>query len=69
MPKSIKSIVEYSGLHSELVNVECHITNGLPSIVIIGDVSKAVDEARERLRASFSKSGISFPKKRITLNI
>lgn len=65
----IKSIVDSSGSGAALVNVECHITNGLPSVVIIGYASKAVDEAKERLRASFTNSNLLFPKKRITLNL
>lgn len=52
-----------------LVSVECHITKGLPGIIIIGHASKAVDEAKERLRASFTNSNIQLPKKRITLNL
>jgi magnesium chelatase family protein len=52
-----------------LVEAECHITSGLPSIVIIGHASKAVDESKERLRASFANSSIPFPKKRITINL
>lgn len=61
--------MDYSGTNAALVNVECHITNGLPAIVIIGHVSKTVDEARERLRASFANSSLQFPKKRITINL
>ncbi len=67
--KGVKSIVDYSGTGAALVNVECHITNGLPAIVIIGYASKAVDEAKDRLRASFSNSALAFPKKRVTLNL
>src|SRR3954463_8819216 len=69
MKSSIKSIAELSGSIGELINVECHITNGLPSIIIIGFASKAVDEAKERLRASFANSAMQLPKKRITLNL
>lgn len=69
MTKSIKSIVDCYGSGAALVDVQCHITNGLPSIIIIGHASKAVDEAKERLRASFAKSSIQMPKKRITLNL
>jgi len=61
--------MDYSGTSSVLINVECHITNGLPSVLIIGYASKAVDEAKERLRASFANSSIQFPKKRITINL
>lgn len=69
MTKSVKSIVDYSGTGAALVDVQCHITKGLPGIVIIGHASKAVDEAKERLRASFARSTIELPKRRITLNL
>jgi magnesium chelatase family protein len=69
MAKAVRSIVDYSGTNALLVSVECHITNGLPAIVIIGYASKAVDEAKERLRASFANCSIQFPKKRVTLNL
>lgn len=62
-------MVDYDGMKGCQINVQCHITNGLPAIVIIGHVSKAVDEAKERLRASFANSNIQLPKKRITLNL
>jgi magnesium chelatase family protein len=65
---SIKSIVDFHG-SGQLVEVECHITNGLPNVIIIGHASRAVDEARERLRASFSNCSLQFPKKRVTLNL
>ncbi|MGA3150732.1 MAG: YifB family Mg chelatase-like AAA ATPase [Candidatus Saccharimonadales bacterium] len=68
MKKPVKSIVDYMG-GGVVVDVECHITNGLPSVLIIGDASKAVDEAKERLRASFANSTIQFPKKRVTINL
>src|SRR5581483_7603263 len=51
------------------VDVECHITNGLPSITIIGYAGKAVNEAKDRLRASFANSSLEFPKKRVTINL
>ena len=69
MIKPVRSIVDHSGASALLVNVECHITNGLPAIIIIGYASKAVDEAKERLRASFANCSIQFPKKRVTLNL
>jgi magnesium chelatase family protein len=69
MTKSIKSIISSFGSTANVVDVECHIANGLPSIVIIGFASKAVDEAKERLRASFTNSNLVFPKKRVTINL
>ena len=69
MANAVLSIVDRTGSSALLVGVECHITNGLPSIIIIGYASKAVDEAKERLRASFASCNIQFPKKRVTLNL
>lgn len=69
MPSNIKSIVDHSGYDGLVVEVESHITNGLPSVVIIGHATKAVDEAKDRLRASFTNSDLPFPKKRITINL
>lgn len=51
------------------VEVECSLTNGLPSITIVGLASKAVDEAKDRLRAAITSSGLTFPRKRIVINL
>ena len=64
----VLSIVE-SGFDGILAEVECHLSNGLPSIVIVGFATKAVDEAKERIRSAFGASSIPFPKKRITINL
>jgi magnesium chelatase family protein len=69
MTNAVRSIVDHAGSDALLVSVECHITNGLPAVVIIGYASKAVDEAKERLRASFANCNLQFPKKRVTLNL
>ena len=68
MSRSIKSLVDHAG-DGILIEVESHITNGLPAVNIIGYASKAVDEAKDRLRASFANSQLPFPKKRITINL
>lgn len=51
------------------MDVECHLSNSLPNIVIVGIANKAVDEAKERIRGAFSSSDMKLPKKRITLNL
>ncbi len=68
MSKGIKSIVDNLDGGS-LIDVECHITSGLPSVNIIGIASRAVGEAKDRLRASFNASGLNFPRKRIVINL
>ena len=69
MANSTKSIVDFGGGDGVLIDVESHITKGLPSVTIIGYASKAVNEAKDRLRASFANSDIPLPKKRITINL
>lgn len=64
----MKSILE-SGSGGVVIEIECHLSNGLPNIIIVGFANRALDEAKERIRASFSASNISLPKKRITLNL
>jgi magnesium chelatase family protein len=52
-----------------VIDVECHISKGLPSMIIVGFANKAVDEAKERIRGAFSNSKIELPRKRITINL
>ena len=68
MTKSIKSIIGTFN-DFQLIGVETHTGKGLPIVLIIGDVSRAVDEAKDRLRASFANSDLVLPKKRITINL
>jgi magnesium chelatase family protein len=65
---NIKSIV-LNGTHGAVVEVECKLSNSLPGLVIVGLATKAVDEAKERIRAAFSSANIPLPQKRITINL
>lgn len=64
----IRSFIS-QGLGGTIINIECHLSNSLPSIVIVGVASKAVDEAKERLRGAYVSSKLELPRKRITLNL
>jgi len=52
-----------------IVDIECHLSNSLPNIVIVGFANKAVDEAKERIRGALASSKIKLPRKRIVLNL
>lgn len=52
-----------------VVDIECHLSNGLPNIIIVGLGNKAVDEAKERVRSAFVSAKLNMPRKRITLNL
>jgi magnesium chelatase family protein len=68
MSAAIYSILD-AGNHAVRIAVECHVSNGLPSIVIVGFANKAIDESRERVRSAFASSTLELPKKRITINL
>jgi magnesium chelatase family protein len=52
------------------VTVEVHLANGLPCFTLVGLADIEVKEARERVRAALTNSGLEFPyNKRITVNL
>ena len=57
------------GFDVRQVEVECHLSSGLPSFKISGLPSTAVRESRERVRAAIKSSGFEFPRRRITMNL
>lgn len=68
MSISVHSILQH-GSEGVLVDAECHVTNGLPAIVIVGLGGRAIDEAKERLRGAFASTKLTLPAKRITINL
>ena len=57
------------GLEGRTVAVEVDISSGLPAFHIVGLADKAVQEARERVRAAIRNSGCEFPMRRITVSL
>jgi magnesium chelatase family protein len=57
------------GLDGVLIQVEIDISNGLPSMTIVGLPDAAVQESRERVRAAIKNSGLPFPRERVTVNL
>lgn len=68
MSAAAQSII-LTGTNGLLVDIECHLSNNLPNIVIVGFANKAVDEAKERIRGAFAESSLLLPRKRITINL
>jgi len=64
----IQSILS-TGSDGVIIDVECHLSNGLPNIVIVGFASKAIEEAKERIRSAFASTKLLLPRKRITINL
>lgn len=57
------------GMQAPLVTVEVHLSNGLPSLSIVGLPEAAVKESKDRVRSAIINSGFEFPSKRITINL
>lgn len=57
------------GLAGVPVMVEADIANGLPNFTIVGLTDRAIQEARERVRASIRNAGFEFPQRRLTVNL
>ena len=57
------------GLEAPEVQVEVHLSNGLPGLSIVGLPEAAVKESRERVRSALFNAGFEFPARRITLNL
>jgi magnesium chelatase family protein len=68
MSQNIRSVMT-AGMDGIQIDVECQITNGLPAIIIVGLGSRAIDEAKERIRSAFTAAGLVLPRKRITINL
>ncbi len=68
MAAHTKSIVDL-GLEGIPIDIECHLSNGLPTVTIVGLAGKALDESKERLRVAIGSSGANFPRKRIIINL
>jgi magnesium chelatase family protein len=61
--------VVISGVDAHLVEVEAHLSSGLPGMSIVGLADTAVGEARDRVRAAVLNSGARWPEKRITVGL
>lgn len=61
--------VAFRGLDTVPVQVQAHLSNGLPAMMIVGLADKAVAESKERIRAALSSLGLSLPAKRIAINL
>ena len=57
------------GMDAPLVTVEVHLSNGLPSLSIVGLPETAVKESKDRVRGAILNSHFEFPARRITINL
>jgi len=68
MVSRIKTFV-FAGIKAVSVNVEVSINSGIPAFNIVGLPDKVVNESKERIRSAINSMNLSFPAKRITVNL
>lgn len=66
---SICQSIISTGVDSVVIDAECHLSNNLPTIVIVGYAGRAVHESKDRLRGAFASSGLQLPRRRVTINL
>ncbi|TAG75583.1 MAG: ATP-binding protein [Oscillatoriales cyanobacterium] len=57
------------GIDAVKVGVEADVSGGLPKIVVVGLPDSAVQEAKERVKATLKNSGYGFPMRSIVINL
>jgi magnesium chelatase family protein len=59
----------FSGIDIIEVEVEVQVESGIPKFAIVGLADKTIAESKERVRAALSSIGLSFPAKKILINL
>ena len=57
------------GVEGRPVTVEVHVTTGLPTFTVVGLPDASCREARDRVRAAIQSSQLTWPPKRVTVNL
>jgi magnesium chelatase family protein len=57
------------GVEGRPVDVEVHVSNGLPGFTIVGQPDGACRESRDRVRAAMLSSKLPWPLKKVTVNL
>ena len=57
------------GLDGVVVEVEVDYTSGFPGMTIVGLPDAAIQESSERVHAAVRNAGVSFPRKRLVVNL
>jgi magnesium chelatase family protein len=57
------------GVDGRPVSVEVHVSAGLPGFTVVGLPDNAVRESRDRIRVALLSSQLSWPSRRVTVNL
>lgn len=69
MPVRISHGALGNGVMGQLVEVQAHLSNGLPGMTIVGLPDTSISEARDRVRAAVASCGFTWPTGRITVGL
>ncbi|GEN79340.1 YifB family Mg chelatase-like AAA ATPase [Actinotalea fermentans] len=61
--------VSLVGLTGHVVEVEAHLAASIPGFTLVGLPDASLAEARDRVRAAMTSSGLPWPQRRITVNL
>jgi magnesium chelatase family protein len=61
--------VSLLGLSGHMIEVEAHLAASVPGFTLVGLPDASLAEARDRVRAAMTSSGLSWPQRRITVNL
>jgi magnesium chelatase family protein len=67
MPLGRAYSVGVRGVDGVIVEIEAHITSGLPGVHLVGLPDAALHEARDRVRSAITNCGDEWPQTRLTL--
>lgn len=69
MPLATLHSLTFQGVKPVPVQIEVHLSAGLPSFAIVGLADTEIRESKERVRSALINSGFKFPSQRITVNL
>jgi len=61
--------VVLTGIAGTLIDIEAHLAASLPAFTIVGLPDASLQEARDRVRAAVTNSGLAWPQRRLTVNL
>lgn len=68
MSVNLKTVV-FLGIEAVFVEVQVQMSQGLPSLTLVGLGNSTIQESKHRVRAAISSMGLSIPPKKITVNL
>ncbi|PZO17778.1 MAG: hypothetical protein DCE87_03640 [Betaproteobacteria bacterium] len=69
MPLATLQSLTFVGVRPVAVQIEVHLSAGLPSFALVGLPDTEIRESKERVRSALLNSGFEFPSQRITVNL